>query len=75
MKCVWKFRKQSALQKYQPIPLLETECFKNSENVFKYMPTDDESENILLELEECCPESALAKHRWTIIILINKLFP
>lgn len=50
------------MQPYQPIPLLETACFKEVAVPYK-VPNNVLRQEILAQLMSALPKSALAKHK------------
>jgi len=72
IKCVWSARKETSLQNYKPRLLIDTNCIKT----YGLNMSSTVSEiDILKTLIQANPNSALAKHRYTIklnlVVLCN----
>ncbi|KAJ8976154.1 hypothetical protein NQ317_018093 [Molorchus minor] len=65
LKCVWSQKKQSALEQYKAVPLMETDCLKEqgSGNIVVENLSTEDADNLRLQFETCVPHSALMKHR------------
>jgi len=74
IKCVWSVRKEMSVQNYKSRPLIDTNCIKAH---YLNMPSTVSEIDILKTLTQTNPNSALAKHRYTIklnlVVLCNFL--
>lgn len=74
IKCVWSTRKETSVHNYKPRPLIDTNCIKAHD---LNMPSTVSEIDILKILIQTNPNSALAKHRYTIklnlVVLCNLL--
>ncbi|KAJ8915422.1 hypothetical protein NQ315_003183 [Exocentrus adspersus] len=54
----------SQLDRYKPIPLLETSCLKDVKEVVTEEYSSEKQNVIRQQLEDCCPDSSLTKHSY-----------